>query len=114
MALTAAGIDADVERAKVPLDPAVEAVLAWTVREGATNVIRHSGARHCTLTLAATLGGASVEVLDDGGGSVANGDGGRAGSGLSGLIARAGAVHGRVEAGDRPEGGYRLLVTVPR
>jgi two-component system sensor histidine kinase DesK len=114
MALSAAGIEAAVQRPAVTLHDDAEAVLAWAVREGATNVIRHSGARHCTLTLAATLGGASVEVLDDGGGSVANGDGGRAGSGLSGLIARAGAVHGRVEAGDRPEGGYRLLVTVPR
>ena len=48
MALSAAGIEADVEEAHVRLDPAVEAVLAWAVREGATNVIRHSGARHCT------------------------------------------------------------------
>ena len=45
MALSAAGIEADVEEARVRLDPAVEAVLAWTVREGATNVIRHSGAQ---------------------------------------------------------------------
>ena len=46
MALSAAGIAADVERTEVALDPAVEAVLAWAVREGATNVIRHSGATH--------------------------------------------------------------------
>ena len=49
MALSAAGIAADVERPSVALDPEVEAVLAWAVREGATNVIRHSGARHCTV-----------------------------------------------------------------
>ena len=42
MALSAAGIEADVHEAHVPLDPPVEAVLAWAVREGATNVIRHS------------------------------------------------------------------------
>src|SRR5581483_2587369 len=42
VALSAAGIEADVVRAPVTLDPEVEAVLAWTVREGATNVIRHS------------------------------------------------------------------------
>lgn len=40
MALSAAGIEADVQRATTALDPEVEAVLAWTVREGATNVIR--------------------------------------------------------------------------
>ena len=48
------------------LDPSVEAVLAWAVREGATNVIRHSGARHCTLKISASLADATVEVVDDG------------------------------------------------
>ncbi len=67
MALSAAGIVADVEQTRVPLDPAVEAVLAWTVREGATNVIRHSGARHCRLRVSASLTDAGVEVIDDGG-----------------------------------------------
>ena len=66
MALSAAGIEADVQQARVSLDPAVEAVLAWAVREGATNVIRHSGARHCTLKIRASLTDATVEVIDDG------------------------------------------------
>jgi two-component system sensor histidine kinase DesK len=59
----------------VRLDPAVEAVLAWTVREGATNVIRHSGAHHCTLRVTATLSDAGVEVIDDGRGVNGNGAG---------------------------------------
>ena len=66
MALSAAGIDADIDQAHVPLDPPVEAVLAWAVREGATNVIRHSRARHCTLQVTASLTDAGVEVIDDG------------------------------------------------
>ncbi|HTX12550.1 MAG TPA: histidine kinase [Solirubrobacteraceae bacterium] len=69
MALSAAGIEAEIHQAHVPLDPPVEAVLAWTVREGATNVIRHSGARHCTLRMTASLTDAGVEVIDDGVGS---------------------------------------------
>jgi two-component system, NarL family, sensor histidine kinase DesK len=69
MALSAADIEADVQQARVALDPAVEAVLAWAVREGATNVIRHSGARHCTLRISASLTYATVEVIDDGGGA---------------------------------------------
>ncbi|MBV9941840.1 MAG: hypothetical protein JO262_06895 [Solirubrobacterales bacterium] len=66
MALSAAGIEAEVQQTQVSLDPGVEAVLAWTVREGATNVIRHSGARHCTLRITASLTDAGVEVIDDG------------------------------------------------
>ena len=73
MALSAAGIRAEVERAPVTLDPEVEAVLAWAVREGATNVIRHSGAKRCTVRISAGLADAGVEVIDDGRGSP-NGD----------------------------------------
>jgi two-component system sensor histidine kinase DesK len=82
MALSAAGIKAEVDESRVPLDPAVEAVLAWTVREGATNVIRHSGARHCTFKISASLTDAGVEVIDDGRG--ANGNGALGGAGEAG------------------------------
>jgi two-component system, NarL family, sensor histidine kinase DesK len=111
MALSAAGIEADVQQARVALDPAVEAVLAWAVREGATNVIRHSGARHCTLRITASLTDAGVEVIDDGVGAV-NGNG-SGGHGIAGLAERARVLHGTIEAGGLADGGYRLAVTVP-
>lgn len=112
MALAAAGISADVVRAPGELDSSVEGVLAWAVREGATNVIRHSSARHCTLRVSSRVGDAGVEVVDDGvGAAPVNGDAG--GNGLVGLAERARSLGGRVEAGVRPGGGYRLAVTVP-
>jgi two-component system sensor histidine kinase DesK len=111
MALSAAGIEAEVIRAPAVLDPAVEGVLAWAVREGATNVIRHSGARHCTLRISSDPAGAGVEVVDDGvGPGRVNGD---AGHGLEGLSERARTLNGRLETGAGPAGGYRLAVTVP-
>jgi two-component system sensor histidine kinase DesK len=110
MALSAAGIGASVERAEAALDPVSEAVLAWAIREGATNVIRHSGARHCTLRVAVGLAEAVAEVIDDGVG--ANGHG--PGNGLTGLCERAHELRGAVEAGNRAGGGYRLAVTIPR
>jgi two-component system sensor histidine kinase DesK len=116
MALSAAGIEADVEQARIPLDPAVEAVLAWAIREGATNVIRHSGARHCTVRITASLTDAGVEVIDDGGGSsppaAGNGRSG-GGHGIAGLAERARLLDGTISAGDLAGGGYRLAVTVP-
>ncbi len=45
MALEAAGIEAEVDVPDAALPPDAEAVLAWAVREGTTNVIRHSGAQ---------------------------------------------------------------------
>jgi two-component system sensor histidine kinase DesK len=125
MALSAAGIQADVEQSRVPLEPALEAVLAWAVREGATNVIRHSGARHCTLRVSASLTDAGVEVIDDGAGGAASGaesngtpdsvvNGQRQGGhGIDGLAERARLVHGTIETGSLDAGGYRLAVTVP-
>lgn len=110
MALSAAGIEADVVQARVALDPAVEGVLAWAVREGATNVIRHSGAQRCTLRITASLTDAGVEVIDDGVGYDGNGDGGH---GIAGLAERARLVDGTISAGALADGGYRLAVTVP-
>ena len=112
MALSAAGIQADVEQTRVPLEPPVEAVLAWTVREGATNVIRHSGARHCTLRVTASLTDAGVEVIDDGQADDAGPNGG-GGHGIAGLAERARLLKGTIEAGALADGGYRLAVTVP-
>jgi len=112
VALSAAGIETEVIRPATVLDPGVEGVLAWAVREGATNVIRHSHAKHCTVTITSGLADAGVEVVDDGMGVASvNGNGGH---GLEGLTERAQGLKGRVEAGVMPGGGYRLVVTVPR
>jgi two-component system sensor histidine kinase DesK len=89
-------------------------VLAWTVREGATNVIRHSGASHCSVTVRARAGDAGVEVLDDGiGRDPDRAEVGLGGNGLTGLRERAASLRGRIEAGTAPGGGYRLAVSVP-
>ena len=119
VALTAAGIAAEFERAPVTLDPEVEAVLAWAVREGATNVIRHSGARHCQVRVQAGLGDARVEVVDDGEGPAcqrdgAGEDGAFIGHGIIGLTERAERLRGHIEAGGVPDGtGFRLAVSIP-
>ncbi|MGH2871939.1 MAG: sensor histidine kinase [Solirubrobacteraceae bacterium] len=116
VALTAAGIDAEIARVAAPLDPEVEAVLAWAVREGATNVIRHSGASRCQVRITAALGDAAVEVLDDGArhDQIETGARTNGGHGLAGLAERAQRLRGTIEAGRLPEGGgFRLAVSVP-
>jgi two-component system sensor histidine kinase DesK len=108
-ALAAAGIDCSLGESEVVLPEDVDAVLAWAVREGATNVIRHSGAQHCAIRVDANAERAAVEIEDDGSG-VADG---ATGSGLSGLRERAQRLRGELEAGSRPEGGFRLRLSVP-
>jgi two-component system sensor histidine kinase DesK len=120
VALSAAGIQAEVVRAPVTLDPEVEAVLAWAVREGATNVIRHSGATHCQVRVRAGLADAAVEVVDDGEGPAClRGEAAgetmeHTGNGITGLTERAERLRGRIEAGGLSDGrGFRLAVSIP-
>jgi two-component system sensor histidine kinase DesK len=109
-ALAAAGIECELDEPPPALPADVESVLAWAVREGTTNVVRHSSAAHCAVRFAGGDGRAVVEVEDDGS-ATAPGVGG--GSGLAGLAERAERVRGRLEAVAKPDGGFTLRVTVP-
>jgi len=106
-ALEAAGIEPQLD-ATVDLPQDVEELLAWTIREGTTNVLRHSGASTARIVVA---GGpnAAVEIVDDGSGPGGEDDG----RGLAGLRERASRLGGSVDAGPLPGGGFRLRVEVP-
>jgi two-component system, NarL family, sensor histidine kinase DesK len=109
MALEAAGIEADLQSSDVVLPPEVEAVLAWAIREGTTNTIRHSGAQHCRIVVAPASDAARAEVVDDGAADCPE----PAGNGLAGLRERVELLAGRLEAGPLDGGGFRLAVSVP-
>ncbi len=109
-ALTAAGIRADLPYSVEDVPARYRELFGWAVREGVTNVLRHSGASSCRIS----VDDHSVEVLDDGRGPVVPGasvDG--AGHGLLGLRERVCAVGGSVRTGSAPGGGYGLWVEVP-
>jgi two-component system sensor histidine kinase DesK len=62
MALEAAEIEAHLPNSTDDVPSSLRELFAWTIREGVTNVVRHSGATRCTVTLSST----SAEVADDG------------------------------------------------
>ncbi|MFJ7158132.1 sensor histidine kinase [Streptomyces sp. NPDC101118] len=119
-ALAAAGIVADLPVGpELPVDPDLpelpeeaESALAWALREAVTNVVRHSGARRCTVRLAArqTPAGPELElsVADDGPGAGAV----VPGNGLAGLTERLAAVGGTLSAGPSA-GGFTLSARIP-
>jgi two-component system sensor histidine kinase DesK len=111
--LKAAGIACRIENEAGPLPNAMDTILAWAVREGVTNVIRHSRAQCCRIGLSERGEEARVEVSDDGLGSPPIHDEVAAGSGLSGLSERVAASGGDIEAGPLPGGGFRLRVSLP-
>ncbi|TYC11241.1 sensor histidine kinase [Actinomadura syzygii] len=91
------------------LPPEVRTVLAWVVREGATNVIKHSEARRCVVTLSSCGGSVALEMRNDG---VRAGDG-PPGSGLTGLAERLAVLDGEVTAGPDGRDGFLLRAVVP-
>ncbi|MFE9782996.1 sensor histidine kinase [Streptomyces sp. NPDC005775] len=116
-ALAAAGITADIP-AETPEDlpEKAEEVLAWALREAVTNVVRHSGADRCTVTLAPrqTLDGRVLEltVADNGRGAT----GTTRGNGLTGMTERLASVDGTLitRATDPRSGkGFTTVLSVP-
>ena len=92
------------------LPPTVQATLAWVVREGTTNVLRHSEATRCASALRVGADSVTLRMENDGVGSTRRTSGG---TGLVGLGERLRAVGGTLDGGDRPDGSYRLTAKLP-
>ncbi|MGV1008700.1 MAG: sensor histidine kinase [Dermatophilaceae bacterium] len=109
-ALDAAGIEADIPSAVDAVPAERRELFGWAVREGVTNVVRHSGARHCAIRVSPD----AVEVVDDGHGPapapVPTGGPARATHCLTGLSERAAAAGASVLVGRRDGGGFWLRV----
>lgn len=97
--LADAGIGCTITGDTATVDPRHRTVCAWVLREAVTNVVRHSRASHCTVT----LGSSSVSVTDNGRGltdPLAHGprrDERGGGNGIRGLTERVEAVGGHLE-----------------
>jgi two-component system, NarL family, sensor histidine kinase DesK len=109
-ALAAAGIRLTIEGEAPLLAPGVEGAIAWVIREGATNVIRHSQARSCRIAFGRQRQAAVVEIVDDGRGP---GDDASPGLGLHSLEERLKPFGGTVRWGAGTGGGYVLWAEVP-
>lgn len=101
--LRAAGIEARTPSTLECVDPAYAELFGWVVREGVTNVVRHSRAQTCVIA----AGPSWVEIDDDGAGGHS-----AAGNGLIGLRERVAAAGGVVRAGSG-EQGWSLRVEMP-
>lgn len=92
------------------LPPELNRVLGFFVREGVTNILRHSRATECRLTVTPGEDSLCMRLEDNGMGAMpATED---AGSGITGLRERLGEIGGRLAAFPRGTG-YVLEATVP-
>ncbi len=111
--LAAAGIAADIEEASGSVTPELDALIGWAVREGVTNVIRHSGAERCDIRIRRREDLVELAVIDNGRGNGAATGSSTPGHGLAGLAERAVIHHGELRAGSGADGGFTLMLTVP-
>ncbi|MGZ8650131.1 MAG: sensor histidine kinase [Solirubrobacteraceae bacterium] len=121
--LTQRGLEAALEslasRAPLPVDlratlaarlpTAVETAAYFAVSEALANVVKHARAGFVAVDVRVERGRLVIDVADDGCGGASAG----AGSGLSGLADRVGALDGRVEIDSSPGDGTRVHVEIP-
>jgi two-component system sensor histidine kinase DesK len=107
MALESAGIEPLLPTVADEVPSRWRELFAWTLREGVTNVIRHSAASRCEVELDSDR----IRVIDDGRGPSAD-DG--SGNGLEGLRQRARLAGATVTTSPGPgDRGFSLTVSVP-
>jgi len=102
--LAAAGIEAQLPNATDAVPTELREVCAWALREGVTNVIRHSAASTCTVTLTER----GITVADDGLGP--DSSAAPPGTGLLGLEERALAVGATLRTRRLQPHGFELSV----
>ena len=120
---TTAGAGVRVEVASAPDRPKIPAAVDQSafriVQEALTNVVKHSGAGYCRVTVGCDDGHLSVEIADPGGdgrtAAATNGSGqaGGTGHGIIGMRERVSLCGGEFTAGPMPEQGFRVAARFP-
>ncbi len=107
----AAGLPVELEVIGEPLQlaPGVDLTAYRILQEALTNAIKHAGPTTARLRVLYSADAVEVEVLDDGRGGPANG----AGHGLVGMRERVELYRGSLDAGPRPDGGFRVHARLP-
>ncbi|MER5732051.1 sensor histidine kinase [Streptomyces sp. NPDC002138] len=93
------------------LSPGTDLAAFRIVQEALTNVVRHSGSRTARVRISRPGGVLELRIDDDG--PATGGDPGGSGSGLTGMRERAADRGGSIEAGPRPDGGFRVVARLP-
>jgi two-component system sensor histidine kinase DesK len=109
-ALDAAGIAVTVAREQIRLSADAETELAAILREAIANVLRHSDARSCSISISASAEKLELQVVNDG--ARASEGAGPAGRGLDNIRDRAVALGGTSRATEH-DGTFTLTAQLP-
>ncbi|MEU3458892.1 sensor histidine kinase [Streptomyces sp. NPDC006733] len=106
-------VDLSTVGARFPLPPGADLAAFRIIQEALTNIVRHSASRTARVRLGYGPEGVELSVDDDGPSSPRAEPAVSGGNGLVGMRERAAALGGTVEAGPRPDGGFRVLAKLP-
>ena len=109
--VTAAGIKValDVRGGPAAIPPGLDLAAYRVAQEAATNVIKHSGAGSCRVTVSYEIDALTVQVTDDGHAATDS----TGGHGIKGMRERVAMYDGAFEAGPRPDGGFAVTARFP-
>jgi signal transduction histidine kinase len=120
--LTDAGLPVEVRTMGTPHEvPTALGMTAYRLaQEALTNVVKHAGRTHATVTIRYEPGAVHLEILDDGPADASPTDHAASpagptsgGHGLLGMRERVAVWGGTLEAGSRPDGGYAVRAVLP-
>ncbi|AXB49086.1 hypothetical protein A4R43_37035 [Amycolatopsis albispora] len=112
-ALSAAEVDVRIERDDRELDGPVGTVLATVLREGVTNVLRHSEAEWCEISVRDLDGKVRLVIANDGVTVNGSSPAPNAGNGIRNLSHRVSRLGGELTVETEPDGRYLLRADVP-
>jgi len=90
--------------------PTLAHTIFRSVQESISNAVRHSGANILDIVFSSLPDGLAISISDDGKGMHKN----KAGNGLRGIRERIEEQGGKLEAGNRIEGGFNIKIWLPQ
>nr|WP_052478495.1 histidine kinase [Kibdelosporangium sp. MJ126-NF4]CEL18565.1 sensor histidine kinase [Kibdelosporangium sp. MJ126-NF4] len=111
--LRSANMEATVDLPDLPMPAPVRTTLATVVREGVTNVLRHSKGRYCEITVYRDGDAVVLQVVNDGATTAQQERTNDGSSGIHNLLRRVAELGGELHAGPLDGGRFRLLARIP-
>jgi len=113
MAAAGLKVELETEGSPAPLPASVDLAAYRIIQEALTNSARHSGAARAVVRVRYRGSEVEIEVEDEGTTGPRPSRPAGSGSGIAGMTDRAQALGGRLTAGPRPGGGFRVTALLP-
>jgi signal transduction histidine kinase len=104
-------VELRIEGNRTTLPPGLDLSAYRIIQEALTNSLKHAGRAHAQVVVRYGKSAVELEILDDGIGAPASANG--TGHGLIGMRERTALYGGSLEAGSRPDAGFRVCAHLP-